>query len=228
MFSGAEDLVPYLDKAGDQWVRREQEIDGFLVQQFRPRVEAGFARIEKIKANEPAAVYWKVTTPDNTTTFFGLSQEAQLFDPENRTKIYAWLPSFSFDDKGNWIIYEYKAEDIDNVSNEIHETNRLNGPLRFTNRYLKRIKYGNRSPWYADQPYAPTLQGADTEYFFELVMDYGEHKDPENDNQIPDYQEISPWQARPDPYSSYRSGFEIRTYRRCFNIMMFHHFTECM
>ena len=27
---------------------------------------------------------------------------------------------------------------------------------------------------------------------------------------------------RPDPFSSYRSGFEIRTYRRCKRVLMFH------
>lgn len=226
MFSGAEDLVPYLDKDGDQWLRREQETEDVIIHQYRPRIEGGFTRIERITRKDTAEIYWKVTTPDNTTTFFGLSQEAQLSDPENPAKIFAWLPSFSFDDKGNWIIYEYKAEDLANVPNELHEKNRLNGPARFTNRYLKRAKYCNRIPWYSDHPYIPNLPEENAEYFFELVMDYGEHNDPEEDDQPPDYQEVRPWEARPDAFSSYRSGFEIRTYRRCFNILMFHHFPD--
>lgn len=226
MFSGAEDLVPYLDKENDQWIKREQNTEEVLVHQYRPRIEGGFARIERITRKDTFGIYWKVTTPDNTTTFFGLTQAAQLFDPENPTKIFAWLPSFSFDDKGNWIIYEYKAEDSVNVLNALHEKNRLDGPARFTNRYLKRVKYGNRIPWYSDHPYIPILPEENAEYFFELVMDYGEHKDPEDDEQPPDYQEIRPWEARPDAFSSYRSGFEIRTYRLCFNILTFHHFPE--
>ena len=27
-----------------------------------------------------------------------------------------------------------------------------------------------------------------------------------------------------DPFSSYRSGFEVRTYRLCQRVLMFHHF----
>src|SRR4051794_26533300 len=33
-----------------------------------------------------------------------------------------------------------------------------------------------------------------------------------------------PWQQRPDPFSSYRSGFEVRTSRLCNRVLMFHHF----
>lgn len=35
-----------------------------------------------------------------------------------------------------------------------------------------------------------------------------------------------PWEARPDSFSVYRSGFEIRTYRRCHRVLMFHNFEE--
>ena len=34
------------------------------------------------------------------------------------------------------------------------------------------------------------------------------------------------WPARSDPFSAYRSGFEIRTYRLCRRVLMFHHFPE--
>ena len=32
------------------------------------------------------------------------------------------------------------------------------------------------------------------------------------------------WPARRDPFSSYRAGFEVRTYRNCQRVLMFHHF----
>ena len=32
------------------------------------------------------------------------------------------------------------------------------------------------------------------------------------------------WLRRPDAFSSFRSGFEIRTYRLCRRVLMFHHF----
>jgi hypothetical protein len=30
------------------------------------------------------------------------------------------------------------------------------------------------------------------------------------------------WNVRPDPFSTYRSGFEVRTYRRCRRVLMLH------
>ena len=32
--------------------------------------------------------------------------------------------------------------------------------------------------------------------------------------------------ARSDPFSTYRPGFEVRTYRRCHRVLMFHHFLD--
>ena len=34
----------------------------------------------------------------------------------------------------------------------------------------------------------------------------------------------APWPVRPDPFSTYRAGFEVRTYRICQRVLMFHHF----
>src|SRR5690606_5905809 len=34
------------------------------------------------------------------------------------------------------------------------------------------------------------------------------------------------WPARNDPFSDYRAGFEIRTYRKCKRVLMFHRFAE--
>jgi len=224
MFSGAEDLVSYLNS--DTWQPSEIEEEGFLIHQYKPRLEGGFARIERITQTDTANIYWKVTTPDNTTTFFGITDGSRLSDPENTTKIYAWLPEFSYDNNGNWIRYNYKTEDMANVPDVVSERNRNQGIALFTNRYLKRITYGNRQAWYSDDPYNPTLPAPDAEYFFELVMDYGEHKEPDNEEQTPAFEEIRFWDARPDPFSSFRPGFEIRTYRLCQRILMFHHFEE--
>ena len=34
------------------------------------------------------------------------------------------------------------------------------------------------------------------------------------------------WPVRTDPFSSHRAGFEVRTYRLCRRVLMFHHFAE--
>ena len=199
-------------------------MDGdYRVKRYRPRIEGGFARIEKI-SHPILGVYWKVTTSDNTATIFGRNTNARITNPDDESQIFKWMPEFSYDDKGNWIKYEYKEENLDNVPNELHERNRKNGTAKFTNKYLKRVKYGNRFPYYADpaRPYDPQSPIQD-DHFFGLVFDYGEHDDliPSPD-EVPDQL----WDYRMDPFSQYRSGFEIRTYRLCKRVLMFHKFEE--
>lgn len=53
------------------------------------------------------------------------------------------------------------------------------------------------------------------------MFDYGGHA---QDNPLPDDNVQSRWPCRPDPFSTYRSGFEVRTYRLCQRVLMFHHF----
>jgi hypothetical protein len=52
-----------------------------------------------------------------------------------------------------------------------------------------------------------------------MVFDYGEH---DADTPTPD--EAGAWSCRNDPFSTYRPGFEVRTYRLCQRVLMFHHF----
>lgn len=220
-FSGSEDLVPVLDNTNSQLEISEQ--DGFAIQQFRPRVEGSFARIERITHLQSGNEYWKVCTRDNIATYFGLSENSRISNPNNETKIYAWLPQFSYDQKGNWIRYRYKEENLDNVSESLSESHRQIGLESFTNKYLKQVSYGNHVAWYPDSAYSPTLPDIDAEVLFDVIMDYGEHLD---DSETTQYHEIEQWESRPDAFSSYRSGFDIRTNRLCNRILMFHHFEE--
>lgn len=126
----------------------------------------------------------------------------------------------SHDDEGNAIVYGYKEENSDGVDlSQAHERNRAD-QTRAANRYLKRIKYGNRTPYHPifaeDQPLTPLP----SEWLFEAVFDYGEH-DP--DTPAPEEPGMN-WSRRNDPFSSYRAGFEVRTYRLCRRVLMFHHF----
>jgi hypothetical protein len=58
---------------------------------------------------------------------------------------------------------------------------------------------------------------------FDIVFDYGEH-----DTLAPTLEpaEGVPWPVRQDAFSSYRAGFEIRTYRLCRRVLVFHTFAE--
>src|SRR5690349_2348681 len=117
------------------------------------------------------------------------------------------------------MLFEYKEEDLQQVENTLPEKNRFNGLAPFTNRYLKRIKYGNISPFYPDyssiENIYDTAPPGPSGFLFETVFDYGEH---DGNNTL----ETSPWLSRIDPFSDYKSGFEIRTYRLCRRILMFH------
>lgn len=61
----------------------------------------------------------------------------------------------------------------------------------------------------------------DADWKFSVVFDYGEH-----DPFIPTTIENERWTCRQDPFSDYRSSFEIRTYHLCKRILVFHHFRE--
>ncbi|MBL1278764.1 MAG: VCBS repeat-containing protein [Fluviicola sp.] len=227
-FTGSEELVPYLkETTSNNWEEVKSAVDGYTVQRYRPRTEGAFSKIEKISHSDHG-VYWKVTSRDNTVTIFGRSSTARIADPEDETRIFQWLAELSYDDKGNWIKYIYKEEDLENVSNELHEKHRLNEISKITNQYLKRVQYGNKQAYYSEfesyfDPTDPTEieSSEEAEYFFELVFDYGEHDDDQ-----PQLAEETEWEQRADAFSSFRSGFEIRTNRLCKRVLLFHQFEE--
>ncbi|PRQ06642.1 SpvB/TcaC N-terminal domain-containing protein [Enhygromyxa salina] len=121
----------------------------------------------------------------------------------------------SHDDRGNIIVYEYKQEDLAGVDvNAPEERPRLANDGVQAQRYLKRIKYGNATPFVAGG------------WLFEVVLDYGEHGTWHGEQLEVSPAEARLWPARLDTFSSYRAGFEIRTRRLCRRVLMFHHFAE--
>ncbi|MDB5226557.1 MAG: repeat-associated core domain protein [Bacteroidota bacterium] len=220
VFAGAEDLVAALMKDTDgEWIK-DESTDG-LIKRYRPRIESSFARIEKI-TETTGNVYWKVTSKDNIISVFGKSKSAQVYDLDDPSKVFKWMLEFSCDDKGNCIQYEYKKEDKTNISDNLFESNRINDFSRFTNTYLKSIKYCNKTHFNRNAIDFNTLENIpEADYFLELVLDYGEH-----DIRNPQPDDDKGWLCRPDAFSEYRAGFEIRTYRLCSRLLMFHHFTE--
>jgi len=223
VLAGAEDLVPVFeqDNAGN-WVKYSRTENGNTVTRYRPRIESGFSRIEKV-TEVSGNVYWQVTAGNNVVSVFGKSKTAQIADPNDDTRIFKWLPEFSYDDKGNCYQYAYKKEDSVNIPLALHEKNRLNSLSACTNTYLKRIKYGNKTHFNKNTidliNWESFLQSID--YLLELTLDYGEH-----DAGNPQPNDDNGWLCRTDAFSNYRSGFEVRTYRLCQRVLMFHHFTE--
>jgi len=223
LLAGAEDLVPaYRRTSTGAWVAEASVIADVTVERYRPRIEGLFARVEKISVAGQAGFYWKVTTRDNVATFYGLTAGGRVADPGDLSRIFRWLPELTYDGHGNCFEYSYKAEDLAGVPSSVEEQNRRSGLTRFTNTYLKRIRYGNKTPYIPDpaatfKPVPPN----DPSYFFEAVLDYGEH-----DVDRPEPAEAVPWACRYDPFSDRRAGFDIRTYRLCRRILFFNSFAE--
>jgi RHS repeat-associated protein len=241
VLSGAEDLVPVLSEdAQGKWAPEKlpaRTVGGrtYRVDRYRPRIEGLFARIERwTNIADGTDVFWRSISKDNVTTWYGRSSDSRVVDPADPIRIFSWLICQSHDDKGNVIAYGYKAEDSTRIFEDAagnsrpraHERNRTD-LTRSAQRYLKRVRYSSRSPYFPElkansqwqePPDANALDGSN-EWHFEVVFDYGEH------NAIaPAPTDAEPWPARPDPFSSYRAGFEVRTYRTCQRVLMFHHF----
>ncbi len=237
ILSGAEDLVPAPTEIdGQQHDAFPRTVNGvdYLIQRYRPRIEGLFARIERWTDQATGEIHWRSITRENITTLYGKTAESRITDPGDSGRVFTWLICESYDDKGNAIVYEYAAENEKNVDRtQANERNRL----RKANRYLKRIKYGNRTPnrdattWQATDP----TQLPERDWMFEVVFDYGEghyaEDAPDAQGRIFAYAQIEPppgshWPVRQDPFSTYRAGFEVRTYRLCRRVLMIHHFPQ--
>lgn len=220
ILSSQEDLVPLLVLQGANWVpfTQPRTVNGniYTVSRYRPRIDGKFSRIERWEQQGTTNVFWKTITQGNVQAFYGMDEFSRIQDPANPNKIFEWLLSYTYDDTGNIAIFNYKKEDFVNIPEETFEKNRRHNS---TQRYLKKIFYGNKTPYYLGDALP-----ANTDFLFQLVFDYGEHSSNEN---IPaTITEEAAWPCRKDPFSNYRQGFEVRTYRRCKRVMMFHCFSE--
>ena len=196
-------------------------VDGteYRIKFDRPRTEGLFARIERWTSRENGETHWRTITNDNVASLYGKDNNSRIFDPDDPdpqhpTRIFSWLICQSFDDRGNAIEYTYKPEDSVGLDTAAANERNRDDRVRSVNRYVKSIKYGNRVSRLAPP------DSAHAGWLFEVVFDYGEHDDA-----------APAARATPaigcaggDPFSSYRAGFETRTYRLCQRILMFHHF----
>ena len=129
--------------------------------------------------------------------------------------MFSWLISSVHDDRGNVVHYEYKAEDTAGVDLERIAERHRTPALVGANRYLKRIRYGNRVSRLVDPDLdAPTGRSRSSSTTASTTRTY---RHPARSG---------PWDCRLDPFSSYRAGFEVRTYRLCRRVLMFHHFPD--
>jgi RHS repeat-associated protein len=213
VLSGAEDLVPALKEFPGGWEPDRREIvegeDTFVVHRYRPRIEGLFARVERWVRRSDGDVHWRTLSAENVSTIYGKTPQGRIVDPADPSRVFSWLMQESRDDKGNVLAVDYKTEDAVHVDPfSACERNRLRTGS-FAQKYPKRIRYGNQAPFAAGP------------WLFEVVFDYGDHHPT-----APTPAEDRPWPVRPDPFSTHRAGFEVRTYRLCRRVLMFHRFSE--
>ncbi len=241
ILSGSEDLAPVLAPDGSRFEDTATAPD-YKIHRYRPRIEGLFARIERWTHKTTGDIHWRSISKDNLLTIYGKDQESRIADPQDSRRVFSWLICESRDDKGDGIVYEYVAENAANVDPaQANERNRGDGesPLRKANRYLKRIRYGAGTSLLDGGGKRPAFLSGDLRnnagWMFEAVFDYGDehYNELPEDNQKRRFVEASLdkakaklWPVRADAFSSYRSGFEVRTYRLCHRVLMFHHFRQ--
>ena len=226
VLSGSDFLVPELG-LNDQPVVKAETIAGkhYQVFSYIPRVEKTFSLIKHfVNLDDNTDQFWQVSYADNSNSIYGKSDSARIFDPDSPSSIFEWKLEEHFDDKGNHVVYVYQKENTDGLSPDELNNNRDHK----TNTYITHVKYGN------DQP---ILDGslvtgqsatalANVLWHFEIVFDYGQYNVSVDNKNIYEVQKGSVWTLRHDPYSRYDAGFEIRTLRRCCNVLLFHRFEQ--
>ncbi|HEX4877991.1 MAG TPA: SpvB/TcaC N-terminal domain-containing protein, partial [Chitinophagaceae bacterium] len=220
IIAGAEDLVPLLELQSGKWVpyKKQRTVNGisYTIRRYRPRIEGSFTRIEKWTKDTTGEVHWKTISAGNVHSYFGVTAASRLADPADPQRVFEWLLSYTHDDKGNITLFQYKPEDYAGIPSVQYEKNKTGHCSQL---YLKKILYCNKTPWNLGDALP-----AENDFLFSTLFDYGEHAAAANLPQTV-FAESRPWPCRKDPFSTHRSGFEIRTWRRCKRVLMFHCFS---
>ena len=193
VLSGAEDLVPV---AEHQTTASENPTQINHITRYRPRTEGLFALIHRHReidqeAGVVKADYWEVKSKDGLISTYGAALD---FGGDSQTIIE---PSVVANPERRDHIFSWRlTETRDPFGNRIvYEYERDSGNeanRRWDQIYLKRIRYID----YND----PTDDDKE-KFLVSITFEY------EDDPDVSEY--------RPDPFSEYRSGFEIRTRKRC-------------
>ncbi|CAM3456849.1 B component of insecticidal toxin complex (Tc) [Xenorhabdus nematophila ATCC 19061] len=187
------------------------------VTRYFPRVEGDFARIERWQVTGEAD-FWLVHHTNGEVLCLGKTAQARIADSaEPKVRIAAWLAEESVSPTGEHIYYQYiNAADAgvrDPAGRDTHNQ-----------RTLQAVLYGNVTAqsdlflWDGD------AEPARQDWLFTLVLDYGARS---MDSTVPPALTLpdkATWPVRQDAFSTYETGFEVRTHFLCRQVLMFHHF----
>ncbi|ADP11163.1 Insecticidal toxin complex protein [Erwinia sp. Ejp617] len=218
-----EVLVPLLTADGTPETRSASallEVDAggnYHVRAYRSRTESDFSRLEYwVADSDSAEAFWLLYRPDGQLFLLGRNAQARISNPHHARQTAVWLIESSVSVSGEQIYYQYRAED----DTDCADAEKAAHGAATAQRYLMAVWYGNRTasrtlPAFTSAPSAE-------DWLFTLVLDYGERDtDPA---QAPDW--LPPgegsWPCRPDRFSSWHYGFELRTRRLCRQVLMYH------
>ncbi|HCR1077237.1 TPA: virulence protein [Enterobacter cloacae] len=217
-----EVLVPLLGSDGKLVQERGDTLLGvavggtYLVRVYRSRIEGDFSRFEFWQPDNLAQTdFWVIYQADGQVYLLGKNAQARISNPEEPMQTAQWLQESAVSETGEQIYYQYRSEDdegCDLVETTAH-------PSASAQRYPSAIYYGNLK---AER----TLPGVDNDnpaaagWLFILVLDYGERD--VGLYASPPWQSGNSWSLRPDPFSNYEYGFDLRTRRLCRQALLFH------
>lgn len=217
-----EELVPVADEPGNPIARRADALLGRALSQphrvtrWQPRILTGSVRLEFWEPEHAGEdkPFWVLFSPEGQIHLFGKHSHARVADPDNDSHIARWLMEETLTPTGEHIYYYWRSEDDTGCD----DSERSGHPDAGAQRYLARVSYGNIRPDAALMAVAGVP--AEDAWLFHLVFDYGE-RDPSL-QVVPGYHTSQPWRCRPDSFSRYEYGFELRTRRLCRQVLMFH------
>jgi RHS repeat-associated protein len=161
---------------------------------YCPRTEGLFARIYHHQDAAKRQDYWEVQSKDGLVSVYGTPRPEHA-PPEWSDPVVIAAPE---PDKRHHIFAWQLTRTTDPFGNQIlYDYWRdlgAHGPHHWDQLYLKEIRY------------ADYMEDDQTKFLVSVTFDYGDEDQPAGE--------------RPDPFSDYRAGFEIRTQRRCKRIVV--------
>lgn len=189
----------------------------YIVTRYAPSTASIAERIERWVAPDGDTI-WRHIEQSGLESIYGLDDSARIADPTEPRRVFTWLLQAQYNQSGEAISYEYLAENSANLPEQPWEA----GRDRSAQRYLGSVRYAPHTP-VTPPPYGIGPM-PDVQWHVEVLFDYGQY-DANPSNPSP-YEPTGEWLSRPDPFSRYDAGFEVRTHRLLRNIMLFHRFAE--
>jgi hypothetical protein len=181
----------------------------FSVVRYIPRLESTFARYERWTGDDGHA-FWIVLHADGSQHCYGNTLDSCIHDPADPTHIAVWFLVEIMNAVGEHIFYKYKTDDT-------HPDPRFDYSAQ---RYLCQVCYGNKTAD-ADLLCLKHPQPETLDWFFHLIVDYGER--PVGMDAVPPFASPDPkgWPPRSDPSRMHSYGFEVGTRRLCKQFLLF-------